>query len=161
MIERSFFILFLALKWPVANWNDFFSATNYYQIDLKPSCKFKFVRCLEVYLKKLINLDHEVTQEGLTSARVPQKQPCWVHFRVHLGFHEGTGGFPGPKSETIMRSNYCGSMKVQEGSMLQIMRELGSPIIGPCRLHWWTKTGFDPMGVGSCVPRVPWNVFVA
>ena len=33
-------------------------------IDLKPGCKFKFVRCLETYLKKLISLGHEGTLPG-------------------------------------------------------------------------------------------------
>ena len=37
-------------KWPTANLNDYFSATEC-PIDLKPSCIFKFVRCLEVYEK--------------------------------------------------------------------------------------------------------------
>ena len=27
-------------------------------IDLKPGCKFKFVVCLETYLKKLVRSDH-------------------------------------------------------------------------------------------------------
>ena len=37
-------------KWPTANLNDYFSATEC-PIDLKPSCIFKFVRCLEVCQK--------------------------------------------------------------------------------------------------------------
>ena len=28
------------------------------RIDLKPGCKFKFVVCLETYLKKLVRSDH-------------------------------------------------------------------------------------------------------
>ena len=67
-------------KWPTANLNEFFSATEC-PIDLKPSCSFKFVRCLEVY-KKFINLDLGGTLEGLLLARVPQNQPCIVNFRV-------------------------------------------------------------------------------
>ena len=39
-------------KWPTANLNDYFSATEC-PIDLKPSCIFKFVRCPEVYEKKI------------------------------------------------------------------------------------------------------------
>ena len=57
--------------WPTANLNDYFSATEC-PIDLKPSCIFKFVRCLEVYEKKLVNLDRGGTLEGLLSARNPQ-----------------------------------------------------------------------------------------
>ena len=38
-------------KWHTANLNAYFSATGC-PIDLKPSCIFKFVRCLEVYEKK-------------------------------------------------------------------------------------------------------------
>ena len=67
-------------KWP--------TATDY-PIDLKPSCIFKFVRCPEVYEKRLINLDRGGTLEGLLSARVPKNQPRRVNFRVHLGAHEG------------------------------------------------------------------------
>ena len=61
----------------------FFSATEC-PIDLKPCCIFKFVRCCES-CKKIINLD----PGGLLTARVPQNQPRRVHFRVHLGVHEG------------------------------------------------------------------------
>ena len=50
---------------------------------------FKFVRCLEVYKKKLINLDLGGTKEGLLAARVPKNQPRRVNLRVHLGVHEG------------------------------------------------------------------------
>ena len=49
-------------KWPTANLNDYFSATEC-PIDLKPSCIFKFVRCLKVYEKKLTNLDRGGTLE--------------------------------------------------------------------------------------------------
>ena len=55
--------MFLNPKWPTANLNDYFSATEC-AIDLKLSCIFKFVRCLEVYEKKLINLDLGGTLEG-------------------------------------------------------------------------------------------------
>ena len=34
-----------------------FSGTSC-RIDLKPGCKYKFVRCLEIYVKKLVSLDH-------------------------------------------------------------------------------------------------------
>ena len=40
------------------------------RIDLKPGCKFKFVVCLETYLKKLVSLDHEGTLEGPFLSRV-------------------------------------------------------------------------------------------
>ena len=73
---------------PTANINDYSSATECL-IDLKPSCICKFVRCLEVYKKKGVNLDLGGTLEGLLSARVPQNQPRRVNFRVHLGVHEG------------------------------------------------------------------------
>ena len=55
---RSLDILILIIrgqggvKWPTANLNDYFSATEC-PIDLKPSCIFKFFRCLEVYEKKI------------------------------------------------------------------------------------------------------------
>ena len=74
-------------------------------------------------------------------ASVPKNHPRSVHFRVHLGVHEGPVGFPGPNLEIIMRSNYRGStkvqegsnykrsMKVQEGSLVQIQRELCGKII--------------------------------
>ena len=39
-------------------------------IDLKPGCKFMFVRCLETYLKKLISLGHEGTLPGPFLPRV-------------------------------------------------------------------------------------------
>ena len=39
-------------------------------IDLKPGCKFKFVLCLETYLKKLISLGHEGTLPGPFLPRV-------------------------------------------------------------------------------------------
>ena len=54
----------------------------------------KFVHCLEVFLKKF-NLDHEGTLNCLSSAIVLQNQPGRICFRVHLGVHEGPGGFPG------------------------------------------------------------------
>ena len=55
--------LFRGGKWPTANLNDYFSATEC-SIDLKPSCIFKFVCCLEVYEKRLINLDLGGTLEA-------------------------------------------------------------------------------------------------
>ena len=70
-------------KWPAVNLNTYFSATGC-PIELKPTWIFKFVCCLEVYEKKLINLDRGGTLEGLLSARVPQNQPRRVNFRVHL-----------------------------------------------------------------------------
>ena len=77
-------------KWPTAYLIDYISATEC-PIGLKPSCIFKFVRCPEVYEKKLI-LDRGGTVEGLLSARVPQNQPCrvnlwsiWGSMKVHEG----------------------------------------------------------------------------
>ena len=58
-------------KWPTANIRYYFSATECL-IDLKPSCILKFVRCLDVYGKKIINLDRGGTLEGLLSAMVPK-----------------------------------------------------------------------------------------
>ena len=34
------------------------------RIDFKPGCKFKFVHCLETYLKKLMILGHEGTLQA-------------------------------------------------------------------------------------------------
>ena len=50
---------------------------------------FKFVRCPEVYIKILTNLDFEGTLEDLLLSRFPKNQPRRVHLRVHLGVHEG------------------------------------------------------------------------
>ena len=61
-------------KWPSANPNDNYSGTDC-QINLKPSCIFKFVSCLEVYIKILIYLELEGTLEGHLLARVTQHQP--------------------------------------------------------------------------------------
>ena len=44
------------------------------RIDLKLGCKFKFVRCLETYVKKLVSLDHEGTLEGLFYQGSPEKK---------------------------------------------------------------------------------------
>ena len=41
------------------------------RIDLKPGSTFKFVRCLETYVKKLVSWDHEGTLEGPFLSRVP------------------------------------------------------------------------------------------
>ena len=82
-------------KWPAANLKRYISGTEC-PIDLKPGCKFKFLSCLEVYLRKLINLDHEGALEGLFLPRVPQNLPCRIHFWVHLGVHDGLGGSSGP-----------------------------------------------------------------
>ena len=75
-------------KWPTANQNRYISGTEC-PIDLKPGCKFKFLCCLEVYLRKLINLDHEGPLEGPFLQRVPKNLPYRVHFGVHLGVHNG------------------------------------------------------------------------
>ena len=77
----------LTLIRPAGNLNAYFSATEC-PIDLKPSCIFKFVCCLEVYEKRLLNLDRGGTLEGLLSVRVPHNKPRRVNFRVHLGVHE-------------------------------------------------------------------------
>ena len=44
------------------------------RIDLKPGCKFNFVRCLETYIKKFVSLDHEGTLEGLFCHWSPEKK---------------------------------------------------------------------------------------
>ena len=36
-----------------------YSSETECQIGLKLGCKFKFVRCLETYVKKFVSLDHE------------------------------------------------------------------------------------------------------
>ena len=89
-MQKTFLTLIIQLggKWPTANLNNYFSATEC-PIDLKPKCIFQFARCLEVYEKKWTNLDLGGALEGLLSARVPQNQPRRVNFRVHLGVHEG------------------------------------------------------------------------
>ena len=66
------------------------------RIDLKPGCKFFFLSCLKVYLKKLITLDHEGALEGPFLPRVLQNLPRRIHFGVHLGVHDGPGGSSGP-----------------------------------------------------------------
>ena len=82
-------------KWPTANQKRYISGTEC-PIDLKPGCKFKFLSCLEVYLRKLINLDHEGALEGPFLPRVIQNLPRRIHFGVHLGVHDGPGGSSGP-----------------------------------------------------------------
>ena len=37
-------------NWPIENQKGYFSGTEC-QIDLKPGCRFKFLRCLDVYVK--------------------------------------------------------------------------------------------------------------
>ena len=39
---------------------------------LKPGCKFKFVRCLETYLRKVISLGHGGTLPGLFIPKAPR-----------------------------------------------------------------------------------------
>ena len=82
-------------KWPAANLKRYISGTEC-PIDLKPGCKFKFLSCLEVYLRKLINLDHEGALEGPFLPTVLQNLPRRIHFGVPLGVHEGPGGSSGP-----------------------------------------------------------------
>ena len=43
-------------------------------------------------IKKMFDMDLEGTMEGLSFGKVPQNQPCRIHFRVHLGVHEGPRG---------------------------------------------------------------------
>ena len=45
---------------PTENQKTYLSGTER-QIDLKLGSKFKFVRCLQTYLRKWINMDHEKT----------------------------------------------------------------------------------------------------
>ena len=61
------------------NQKDYFSGIEC-RIDLKPGCKLKFFRCLEVYLKILTKMDLEGTLEDLFWARVPLhlKRPHWL-----------------------------------------------------------------------------------
>ena len=57
-------------KWPTANQKRYISGTEC-PIDLKPGCKFKFLCCFEVYIRKLIHLDHEGALAGPFLPRVP------------------------------------------------------------------------------------------
>ena len=79
-LKRSFTLLFSDIGWG-ANQNNYISVAKWW-INLKPCCKFKFVCCLEMYLRKLINLDYEGTLEEPFLERVPSNQPCMLHFRV-------------------------------------------------------------------------------
>ena len=81
--------------WLIENQNSYIYGTKC-PIDLKSGCKFKFLSCLEVYLRKWINLDHEVALEGPFLPWVPQNLPRRIHFGVHLGVHDGPGGASGP-----------------------------------------------------------------
>ena len=56
-------------NWRIKNQSDFIFGTEY-RIDLKPGCKFKFLHCLEVYVKPN-NIDVEVHLEELFLTRVP------------------------------------------------------------------------------------------
>ena len=74
-------------KWPTANLNAYFSATGC-PVDLKPSCIFKFVCCLEVYEKKLINLDLGGTLEGFyrqVSPKISLAGSSLGSMKVHEG----------------------------------------------------------------------------
>ena len=51
------------------------------QINLKQLCKFELTWCQKVYLKKMNNLDHGGTVEGIIPPRIPKNQP----HRVHVG----------------------------------------------------------------------------
>ena len=95
-------------KWPAANLKRYISGTEC-PIDLKPGCKFKFLSCLEVYLRKLINLDHEGALEGPFLPRVLQNLPRRIHFGVHLGVHDGPGGSSGPWYSSTMTKK-CSKM---------------------------------------------------
>ena len=57
-------------NWPIENKNSYISGTEC-PIDLKPGCKFKFVRCLETYLRTSPILGHEGTLQGPFLGRVP------------------------------------------------------------------------------------------
>ena len=57
-------------NWPIENQNSYISETKC-PIDLNPGCKFEFVRCVKVYLKRLIILGHEGTLQGPFLPRVP------------------------------------------------------------------------------------------
>ena len=58
---------------PINPIQPYFSGTKG-RIDLKPGCKFKFVCCLETFVKKLVRLDHEGTLEGLFYQGSPEKK---------------------------------------------------------------------------------------
>ena len=58
-------------KWPTANLNDYFSATEC-PIDLKPSCIFQFVNWLEVY-KRIDQFGPWRDPGGLFIGKGPQK----------------------------------------------------------------------------------------
>ena len=57
-------------RWPTANQKRFISGTKG-PIDINLVYKFKFLCCLEVYLRKSINLDHEGALEGPFLQMVP------------------------------------------------------------------------------------------
>ena len=53
------------------------------RIDLKPGCKFEFVRCLKVYETKFVSEDHEGTLAGPYLGGFP-KTALQGPFRVQL-----------------------------------------------------------------------------
>ena len=63
------------------NQNDYFSGTECW-IYLKPGCKFKFVYCLDIYLRKFAIFDHGGTLDGPLSPRVPKNGPGRIHLEV-------------------------------------------------------------------------------
>ena len=95
-------IIWGGAKWPTANLNDYFSATEC-PIDLKPSCIFKFVRCLEVYEKN----GSIWTLEG-----------PWMDF-----YREGS---PKISLTGSILGSIWGSMKVHEGSLSLLNDPVGT-----------------------------------
>ena len=88
-------------------------------IDLNPGCKFKFLHSLEVYLKTIWTL------KGTWRAFIWQGylKICLerVHFRVHLGVHEGPGVSPGSYYSIRTCKKLLPSVKMY---VLQKVREL-------------------------------------
>ena len=153
-------------KWPTANQKRYISGTEC-PIDLKPVCKFKFSCCLQVYLKKLINLDHEGALEGLFFKGSPEICLTGSILGSILGsmmVHDSPGASPGPwQSSTMTKKIFynvqsgCRLFNVQKvckawnffENLLVYFRVPVGSIEGPGRV-------LDPIIITSSVPRVPW-----
>ena len=79
---------------PARNETSYFSGTECW-IYLKPSCKIKFVCCLEIYFKRY-QFGPCWDLGGPFFTKVPQKSALQGPFRSHLGANEGPSGFPEP-----------------------------------------------------------------
>ena len=71
-------------KWPTANQKRYISGTKC-PIDLKPGCKFMFVRCLETYLKKIDQFGPWRDPAGPFFTKGPQKLASLGPFRGPFG----------------------------------------------------------------------------